>query len=184
MSYVKQQVMKGIIRQSRRLAQAISLVLVFSFAPIISMAQSGNENNIKAMFILNFMKYIEWPSNHGVFKIGVAGDSDLYDALSMMTANRQESKKIKIERVTTESMGSYQIILLAPDECRYIDEWTKKYRDRGVLIISDDCKSNDAAINLLKINNKIRFEINLSSAKQGGVKISSRLADLAVTVFP
>ena len=162
----------------------MSLVLVFSIAPIISMSQSGNESNIKAMFILNFMKYIEWPSNHGVFKIGVAGDSDLFESLSSMTANRQESKKIKIERVTSQSMGSYQIILLAPEECRYIDEWTKKYQGRGVLIISDDCKSSEAAINLLKINNKIRFEINLSSAKQGGVKISSRLADLAVTVFP
>ena len=64
-------------------------------------------------------------------------------------------------------------------------EWLKNYEDKGVLLISDNSKDETiAAINLLNIDNKIRFDINHSKARWGGVKISSKLADLAITVHP
>ena len=66
-----------------------------------------------------------------------------------------------------------------------MEQWEKKYLGKGVLIISEECKSsNCGAINLVNIDNKIRFEININQARSEGIKISSRLSDLAVTVHP
>ncbi len=148
---------------------------------------TSNEYNVKAMFVINFMKYVEWPSgnNSGVFKIGVAGESEIYDALQSMAANRNESRKIIIERAKPDVVGDFQILVISKNERSKADEWNKKYHGKGVLIISEEFKdSNSAAINLKNVDNKIRFEINNSKAKSGGVKISSRLANLAISVQP
>ena len=62
---------------------------------------------------------------------------------------------------------------------------SKVCQGKGVLIISEDCKNNNnATINLVNINNKIRFEINNNQAKLGGIKISSKLAEMAISVQP
>ena len=43
----------------------------------------GNEYQIKAMFIFNFTKYVEWPENKdvNVFTIGVIGESEITEPL-------------------------------------------------------------------------------------------------------
>jgi vacuolar-type H+-ATPase subunit F/Vma7 len=145
-----------------------------------------NEYNIKAMFVLNFIKYIEWPNERGAsyLRIGVIGKSEMYDALRGMTANRNETKQILIDEVTADSKDSYKIIIISKSENSRIDEVIKRFRSKGVLIISDEYKGNPpAVINLLNINNKIRFEINNAAAHDQGIKISSKLTELALTVY-
>jgi len=166
----------------------INLVLLLFISPVNSKAQAiANEYNVKAMFVLNFMKYVEWPpnSNEGVFKIGIIGESEIYDALQAMIANRNENTKIKIEKVKPDVIDNYQIIVITKTERARGEELSKKYQGKGVLIITEEFKdSNYAAINLKTIDNKIRFEINNAQAKLGGIKISSRLVNLAISVQP
>ncbi len=168
--------------------KAFCLLLVGGFLSIYSFAQNdSSEYNVKAMFVLNFMKYVEWPSEPGknTFKIGVVGETELFNALVNMTLNKNESKKILIGKVDQESTGNYQIIIITGKQNKKSIEWLKNYEDKGVLLISDNSKDETiAAINLLNIDNKIRFDINHSKARWGGVKISSKLADLAITVHP
>lgn len=177
-----------LLKISKSIIWAIVLMLCFFSANVKSFAEGeSNEYNIKAMFILNFMKYVEWPaeSENGVFKIGIAGDSELYDALQSMIKKRNENINIKVERVKADTKESFQIIIISHSENKRIEEWVKKYQGKGVLVISDGCKNADfSAINLVNVKNKIRFEINNSQAKLGGIKISSKLSEMATTVYP
>ena len=58
-------------------------------------AQSNSESDLKAMFIYNFVKYVEWPPSGGSsFRIGVVGDSPVSDAssiLRLMLSTRRRS---------------------------------------------------------------------------------------------
>ncbi|MEO8210587.1 MAG: YfiR family protein [bacterium] len=166
----------------------ISLVILLFIGPVRSFGGGdSNEYSVKAMFVLNFMKYVEWPSKNksDVFRIGIAGESDLFNELETMTKNRSEFVKIKIERVSLNVIENIQILIVPKNEKNNIEAWTKKYQGKEVLIISEECKDvNNSAINLKNINNKIRFEINNTQAKLGGVKISSRLSNLAISVQP
>jgi hypothetical protein len=168
--------------------RAMRLLLVFFIGISSTMARSeSNEYNIKAMFVLNFIKYIEWPDNNNqdIFRIGVIGESAIYDALLSMTKSRPENRNIKIEKLTPESKEKYRILIISREENRRIEDLVKMVQTKGVLLISDECKSkNCAAINLRNINNKIRFEIFTNQAHEQGIKISSKLTDLALTVYP
>lgn len=164
------------------------LMVLFIVVSAQSFAESeNNEYNIKAMFVLNFMKYVEWPQepNSDTFKIGVVGESNIYQALLLLVANRKENSKIKIYKVNTDLNEEYQILIIARNENNRIESLSKKYQGKGTLIISEDCKNNNnASINLVNINNKIRFEINNIQAKLGGIKISSKLSEMAISVQP
>lgn len=164
------------------------LMVLFIVVSAQSFAESeNNEYNIKAMFVLNFMKYVEWPQepNSDTFKIGVVGESNIYQALLSLVANRKENSKIKIYKVNTDLNEEYQILIIARNENNRIESLSKKYLGKGTLIISEECKNNNnASINLVNINNKIRFEINNIQAKLGGIKISSKLSEMAISVQP
>ena len=166
----------------------INLFILLFIGPIQSFGSGDtNEYNVKAMFVLNFLKYVEWPpvDKDNVFIIGIAGESELYEALVKMTANRGDFKKIKIEKLQADQIKDVQILIIPKKEKNKTEEWSKRYYGKGVLIISEECKdANSSAINLKSIDNKIRFDINHTQAKLGGVKISSRLANLATSVHP
>ena len=164
-----------------------SMVLFIVVSAQSFAASESNEYNIKAMFVLNFMKYVEWPSESisDTFKIGVVGESNIYQALQSLVANRKENAKIQIYKVNTDVNQEYQILIITRSENNRIESLSKVCQGKGVLIISEDCKNNNnATINLVNINNKIRFEINNNQAKLGGIKISSKLAEMAISVQP
>ncbi len=168
-----------------RLPCVMFLFFVFSAH---SFANSGiNEPSIKAMFILNFVKYIEWPpeSKRETLKIAIAGESKIYEALLSLVIARKEIEKVKIEKVNMNSIPDYHILFIPQSEKSRSETWSKKFQHKGVLIITEDgVNSNNSSINLICINSKIRFEINNTQAKRDGIKISSRLTELAVIVQP
>lgn len=149
----------------------------------------GNEYSIKAMFLFNFIKYVEWPATteQAAFRIGVIGDNPIVEALQVVAAQKKtDARRIEIVRITSISDADCQILFFPHGENGKLEEWAKKVAGKGVLLITDDAKNSHkgAAINLLHIDNKIRFEINQSCGRNSGVKISSQLSTLAVSVNP
>ena len=180
------QLIQYIMKKLMRFSRLILLILVGIFMSV-RVGGEGNEYNIKAMFVLNFIKYVQWPfeNNSSIIRIGVVGKSEMTDALRGMTMNRNESKQIVIDEINDESKQVYKIIFVSKTENSKMEEILRRFKGRSVLVISEDYKGKfSPAINLLNINNKIRFEINLSQAHDQGIKISSKLNELALTVKP
>lgn len=147
----------------------------------------GNEYSIKAMFLLNFMKYVEWPAenNQGTFRIGVVGDSEISESLLQMIAQKQgDSRRIEVVKLGSGNQLYCQMVFVSHTENSRVDEWIKKLGAKGVLIVTEDLKLNtgSAAINLITVDNKIRFEINQSALRVSNLKVSSRLTELAINV--
>jgi hypothetical protein len=168
----------------KRTAILTAVLFVFFPAKICFPVEDNDENEVKALFILNFIKYVNWPSevDKESLVIGVTEESPMYNALEKIISQRSDNKKIRIERITAESSGKYQLVIISQEESGRADKWLQKFSGKGVLTVSDECVSCGSAINLKKINNKIRFEINLSGAQRGGIKISNRLIELATEV--
>jgi hypothetical protein len=146
----------------------------------------GNENSIKAMFLLNFIKYFEWPADqqNKTFKIGICGESEVYNELVAMTSGRTfDGKRIEIKRIDDRLIGTYQMIYIASGDLYKLDEVNKKLGGKGVLIISDEAHSigHFASINLFNRENRIRFEINQNTIKANGLKVSGKLIELSTS---
>ena len=162
---------------------SILLLVLICLVPTGSSSKDNNtsENDLKALFILNFIKYVSWPSDvdkdHIV--IGVTEESGMYNSLINVLERRTDNTRVRVERIYPASTTKYNVVFISQEESGRVDKWLNKFSGKGVLTISDECVSCGAAINLIKVNSKIRFEINLSGALQGGVKISNRLVELS-----
>lgn len=164
----------------------ISILLVMS-CHRSGAVSDGNEYRIKAMFLLNFIKYVEWPIENSkpIIRIGVAGESEMFDALTTLASQRSaEGQKVEIKKVDENNVGAFQVIFISNTDNNELDEKIRKLSGKGILTISEDdkCKTRQAGINLFNQDNKIRFEINLTPVKNNGMKISSKLIELASAV--
>lgn len=151
-------------------------------------AQS-NEADIKAMFLFNFIKYVEWPQakETSTFRIGVIGKSPVTESLKKVIAQKvKEGRKIEVVALAANEDVECQLIFVPEDSEFNTDDLLRLRHVGGVLVISESAAHSEkwAAINLLTVENKIRFEINQGAAKAGGIKISSQLSNLAISVNP
>ncbi len=163
------------------------VALFISLGCVSYSAEPTSESDVKALFILNFIKYVNWPEDidKSAINIGIAGESPVYYSLMKIIIKRSENNNIKILKIGKEVNATCQIIFVSEEEVVRIDKWMQKYANQGVLLISENCKNKcGAAINLFTLDNKIKFDINSKGAQMGGVKISSKLMDLASSVQP
>jgi len=101
----------------------------------------GNEYQIKAMFVFNFTKYVEWPEvkSNEVFTIGIIGESDIVEPLERIASQKKAGdKKIVIRNLLLEDEEYCNIIIVAKSRMNKLEQIEKKYSGKGVLIISDE----------------------------------------------
>lgn len=165
----------------------IILFLIFSgFTPI----QTNDNTNakIKATFIYNFTRYIEWPANAkaGDFEIAVVGKTPLYDELLKMKARTTRgSQEFSIKQYSTaSSIGACHMIFIAKTASTQIDAIVKKFKGKSTLIISEkNGLIEKGDINFVIANSKQSFEINKGNIAGHSLSMASRLQAFATKVI-
>lgn len=173
---------------------ATLLIAFFCFsADYVSMPvfQEPNNSNakIKATFIYNFTKYIDWPAKYkeGNFVIGVLGSTSFYNDLTAFLSTKTVGRqKFEIKSYATiETTYSICHILFVPTENSYmLPEVLKKMKGKSTLIITEKpgMARQGAGINFTVENNKQRFELNKSNIEKYSLKVSTTLAALAIRI--
>ena len=154
-----------------------------------AMAQNGEqEANLKAAFIYNFTKYIDWGSYNSnyMFVIGVVGDdSPVIPALREIAKTRTiNNKRIEIRIINDLSDLRDCDIVFITKQSRFPLSSILTRVGRGVLTISESSgyASKGTAFNFIVINQKLKFEANLNAIASSGLKAGSQLLKLAVIV--
>lgn len=154
-----------------------------------SRAQSSKENAIKAAFLYNFIKYVEWPSAGWPSKqitLCVVGDNPFGEALQQVLHGKfvHGRKLVVRESPSINDVDSCQILFISPSERQRLGSILNKVRNSSVLTVSEmrDFADLGGMINFVAERNKVRFEINNRAAGQRGLTISSQLLKLAKRV--
>ena len=157
-------------------------------APILQDSNASN-SKIKASYIYNFTKYINWPDKYkkGNFVIGVLGTSTFYnDLTALLSTKTAGSQKFEIESFTSaESVSGICHILFVPAEnSALLPDVIKKMKGKSTLIVTEKTglAKQGAAINLVVVNNKQEFELNKLNIEKCSLKVSSTLTALAIPV--
>jgi len=161
----------------------------FTSGPRAVNAQDINRGySIKAAYLYNFCKYVEWPDHFSPnkenpednFIIGILESDPFGESLKKIAANKTvKGKHIKIHYI--DSIEDYKIchMLFIPSKItkEFVDEILQKTRNQSILIIGEEegFASSYGIINFIELNNKIRFEINTKFADNRNLKISSKL---------
>jgi len=168
----------------------VSMLLFFivcSFTPH-RQKDKASEYNMKAAFIYNFTKYIDWKSSldENEFIIGVIGPSPINDPLGEIVKTATvDNKKITIKRFSKPADISFCHILFISRNAGFpLEDILAKTNGKGMLIVSeqDGYAGLGTAINFVIINSKLKFEANQKAINAAGLTASSQLLKLAIIV--
>ncbi len=145
-------------------------------------------SKMKAIFIMNFTKLIEWPENYreGDFVVGVLGESPLYNELVKMSQTKKvANQSLDIKRFKSPSeITKCHIVYISKEVSDEIIDVVKKVKSSSTLIITEKQGYMDkgAGINFIIKDNRQKFELNKSNVEKYKLKVSSNLEALAYTV--
>jgi len=151
-------------------------------------AQTPTEYKVKAAFLYNFAKFVEWPPLQGdEMRLCVVGEDPFGEDLDALAQGKTvQSKWLRVSRLPTpEGIEQCQVVFIqaaGPDDLSYV---LRKAHEAHVLTVGDTHEFADQGgiISFVIEANKVRFEINTASAEQAGLRISSQLLKLAVKVI-
>lgn len=149
------------------------------------------EAQIKAAFLYNFTKFVEWPESvfsepGAAIVVGVLGDASLLPLLETTVKDRKvNGRSIVVRRVVTvpEIKAAQVLFVAAAEEARFVD-LRPKLEGCALLVVGEtpSSLSSGGSIRLVLEADRLRFEINVAAAERAGVKISSQLQKLALAV--
>jgi hypothetical protein len=146
-----------------------------------------SEYEVKAAFLLNFTKFIEWPVRAvpagAPFSICIAGEDPFGITLEQLVQGEKvESHPIVVRRIPGPVNGSCEILFISRSE-RDVEKILSEVPP-GVLTVGDtDAFLRQGGMIALVIDNRrVRFDVDVRAAARAGLKISSRLLNVARTV--
>jgi hypothetical protein len=177
------------MRARKTILFVLSLGWLFSIAPGLAQVSSPSEYQIKAAFLFNFVKFIDWPpeafaDEKGPFIIGILGDNPFGNDLERTVAGKIINDRPITVQVfhTSEEATHCQILFISSSEKKHFPEIIKSFDGAAILTVSDTDRFIEAGgmVNFVKEASKIRFQINSGAAKAARLKISSKLLSLAI----
>jgi len=161
------------------------LLLFTGFAYGTVMAQvSEQEANLKAAFIYNFTKYIDWGNynDRNEFVIDVLGDTTIANSLEQIAKEETiNNKPIVVHVLENPSQAVDCDILFISKNCHFTLDKILPLVGKGVLTVSEQpgYARQGTAFNFIIVNNKLKFEANLKAISSAGLKAGSQLLKLA-----
>jgi hypothetical protein len=143
----------------------------------------------EALFIYNFSRLIEWPANYksGPFVIGVLGSSPIINQLKNYTSGKQVgSQPITIKTFNSPVEISTCHILFVPfSETKHMANIVSQVSGKSTLLITEKngAAQEGAGINFVVVGDKLKFEVNESNISKYGIKMSSKLNEMAFKVY-
>ena len=167
---------------------ALALAMLFSRS-----AQAGEftESRVKALFLLKFAQYVEWPAGamadtNAPIVIGVVGSDHVGDELSEAIQGKTvNGHGFEIRRLAADAdPGGCQILFISDRAASEVGRILGKAAGQPILTVGEDSAfaENDGMIDFVRKEENVRLEINVSSAKKAGLKISSKLLSVADVV--
>ena len=147
-------------------------------------AAQSKINKVRAVFLFKFFDYITWPSGYvpGVSGDGVLctlGGHNFKDTLGYIAARKSDDFRYHVKKI-------YDINDISGCHILYVNP--KKYKDvsalqsnGGILTVGseNDFLNLGGIMQMKERDGKIRLLIDLKQARKQGLKISSRLLDIA-----
>jgi len=152
---------------------------------VVKAATAPTQYEVEAAFLLNFTKFIDWPSSSFAspsdpFRICIAGEDPFGDTLDKMVEGETvSSHKLAVARLHHEAPVNCQIIFVSKTE-RGVAELLSAVKT-AVLTVgeTESFLRQGGIIRFVLEENHVRFDVNQIAARRSGLTISSKLLNVA-----
>lgn len=178
----------GKSRATRTYASRISPLLITLFLillPVASaQAQDSREYSVKAAYLYNFAKFIEWPKSDKVLDICVLGDNPFGNSLRLLEKEKAGDRAIRVYNKTTrDTIGRCDMIFISKSSDA-LDDIFAYLRGKPVLTVgeSDDFARTGGMIGFVMVHGRVKLEINSGAIAAAGLTVDPTLLEIAVNV--
>jgi hypothetical protein len=171
------------------LAIALAVPMCATARPVL-VAQVASADEVKAAFLFNFAKFVEWPSDvappGAPLIMGVLGNDAVEESLRTVTRGKSVgAHQLTVKRLTGgDDLTRLHLLFVGAAERMRMSEVLGRVEGASVLTVSDVdrfCQSG-GVIALAMEENRVRFDVNLEAAERRRLRVSSKLLSLARTV--
>lgn len=148
-----------------------------------------DEAALKSAWLAHFSKFIEWPASTDTsqyFVIKVIGNNTFEGYLDKLYAERLiKNKQVKIAYIDSISqIGFCHILFISKNKKKELKAILSAIGNQPILTIGDTDGFAQAGvmINFYTENNRVGFEVNISTSKRIDLDVSFRLLELAKIV--
>ena len=168
----------------------LNLVLLLAAGNAPGQDTQPSEYRVKAAFVFNFAKFVEWPAETFTnatepIIIGILGDNPFgTDLEQTVHAKLVNDRPFEIKEFhNAADARNCHILFISTSEKDKLHQIFDALRDTNVLTVgeTDGFTDNGGMINFVRQGTKIRFQINADAARAARLKISSKLLSLALT---
>lgn len=183
------------------------IFILMSALPLMGFAVNSkpdktyDEYAVKAHFLRLCLSYVDYPETafsgpKASFVIGIIGRGPYSKTLNDIEKKTVNKRKIVIKRfkqdAPVEELKKCHMLFISSSHFRTkrfsrskIKKLIDSLRDFSVLTISDvkEFGHLGGMINLVIIDEKLRFEVNITAVNQTGIKIRSKLLKLATKII-
>jgi hypothetical protein len=175
----------------KRLANAARLLLLICAVALHAQSAAADEPNeyqIKAVFLFNFSRFVEWPpalfkSPTEPFVIGILGTDPFGTRLDEAVRNERVGEHpILVRRLqSAEDITHCQLLFVDRSQGERLAQVLTAVRGQPILTVSEleGSAERGVMVQFVTDERRIRLRINERSARAAGLTISSKLLRLA-----
>lgn len=166
-------------------------LLVATLMPSSHLMAQTSEYQVKAAFLYKFAGYVQWPEHRftdeaSPIVFGVMGAEQLADTLEqIVTGHTVNDRPIEVRRLSPgSSVVDVHVLFVSQSSLSRVDSVLSELASSSILTVTESpLRPEGSVINFEIINDKIRFDVSLDTAEQGGLDISARLLQVAYRVI-
>ena len=172
---------------SRLTTMALAGVLLSACAS----AQDLEEYQVKAAFLYNFAKFVEWPADafrtpKDPIVICVLGHNPFGRSLEEVIRGKSiEGRSLELRQVNqAQEANACHILFVSASDSKQFRTLANSLKSSGVLSVGDvqGFASRGGVVNFKMEDGRVRFEVNVDVAEHEQLHISSKLLSLAQIV--
>jgi hypothetical protein len=150
-----------------------------------------DESQVKAMFVYNFLKFVEWPTETSLrakdpFVVLIIGEGPTADATEALLDSKTIGDRPVVVRRTQwdQSLAGARAAFVVERDPKKLRRVFDAAAAAGVLTIGEGetFTTRGGVIALLVEDRKVRFDVDTSAAQNSGLRVSSKLLVLTRTV--
>jgi hypothetical protein len=164
----------------------LSLLVWYPFAA--AAYEVSREDKIKAAIIYKLTKFVRWPAtalphDSNPLVMCALGSDPVGEALSNVEGRTVWNRKARFLQISAsqEAVDHCHVVFIPRSQAPHMERILQELRDRPVLTVSDAPRFAQLGgmVGLVKLTNRISFEINLEATRRARISISAQLLELA-----
>ena len=182
----RQKLAKRLPLGSRLLHWGLTAVLLV--APLTASAQELDEYEVKAAFLYNFTKFVEWPSASGapvfaVFNLCILGDDPFGSAIDQLVRGKTVyGRPLQVRRLKeTAEARQCQIVFVRKGEETKAEKLVNTVHGLPILTVGEHHEFGriGGMIYLAMKDNRVTIVINVPATEKAGLRVSAKLMSVA-----